>query len=115
MAEHGANVGGGYFYHHCADLQITADPNVGPPQNAAWMSVAINPGSVSLKPGATQQFTASVAGTDNAAVVWTATNGAISNAGLYTAPPTSGTYTVTATSVADPAKSASATVSASVQ
>jgi hypothetical protein len=27
MAEHGANVGGGYFYHHCAELQITADPS----------------------------------------------------------------------------------------
>jgi hypothetical protein len=26
MAEHGYNNPGGYFYHHCADLQITADP-----------------------------------------------------------------------------------------
>jgi hypothetical protein len=26
MAEHGLNADGGYFYHHCADLQITADP-----------------------------------------------------------------------------------------
>ena len=26
MAEHGLNREGGYFYHHCADLQITADP-----------------------------------------------------------------------------------------
>ncbi|HVY28966.1 MAG TPA: SCE4755 family polysaccharide monooxygenase-like protein [Polyangiaceae bacterium] len=25
MAPHGPNVGGGYFYHHCADLKITAD------------------------------------------------------------------------------------------
>lgn len=25
MAQHGANPGGGYFYHHCADLKITAD------------------------------------------------------------------------------------------
>jgi hypothetical protein len=25
MAEHGLNRDGGYFYHHCADLQITAD------------------------------------------------------------------------------------------
>jgi hypothetical protein len=28
MAEHTANPGGGYFYHHCADLQIAADPNL---------------------------------------------------------------------------------------
>ncbi len=26
MAQHGPNPGGGYFYHHCADLKITADP-----------------------------------------------------------------------------------------
>ena len=28
MAEHGFNRDGGYFYHHCADLQITADPKL---------------------------------------------------------------------------------------
>ena len=26
MAEHGYNVPGGYSYHHCAEIQITADP-----------------------------------------------------------------------------------------
>jgi len=26
MAEHGYNRDGGYFYHHCAVLQITPDP-----------------------------------------------------------------------------------------
>ena len=26
MAEHGLNRDGGFFYHHCADVQITADP-----------------------------------------------------------------------------------------
>jgi hypothetical protein len=34
MAEHGVNKDGGYFYHHCADLQITADPSK--PVDAAW-------------------------------------------------------------------------------
>ncbi len=34
MAEHGMNKDGGYFYHHCADLQITADPSK--PVDAAW-------------------------------------------------------------------------------
>jgi hypothetical protein len=27
MAEHGVNKDGGFYYHHCADLQITADPS----------------------------------------------------------------------------------------
>src|SRR5471030_1225230 len=31
MAEHPLNAGGGYFYHHCADLQITAQPTCNPP------------------------------------------------------------------------------------
>jgi len=35
MAEHGLNPGGGYFYHHCADLRIRADPSL-PPADAAW-------------------------------------------------------------------------------
>ncbi|HVR00730.1 MAG TPA: SCE4755 family polysaccharide monooxygenase-like protein [Polyangia bacterium] len=30
MAPHGFNPGGGYFYHHCADLKITADPAMPP-------------------------------------------------------------------------------------
>ena len=36
MAEHGFNKDGGYYYHHCADLQITADPSK--PVDQAWMS-----------------------------------------------------------------------------
>ena len=35
MAEHGPNVGGGFFYHHCADLRIKADPAL-PPADSAW-------------------------------------------------------------------------------
>lgn len=34
MADHIYNVPGGYSYHHCADLQITADPNK--PIDARW-------------------------------------------------------------------------------
>jgi len=34
MAEHGLNKDGGYYYHHCADLQITADP--AKPIDARW-------------------------------------------------------------------------------
>ena len=43
MAEHGPNVGGGYFYHHCADLQITAKPTCNPP---VVTSVKASPSSV---------------------------------------------------------------------
>ena len=36
MAEHGLNRDGGYFYHHCADVKITADP--GKPVDTRWPS-----------------------------------------------------------------------------
>ncbi len=36
MAEHGYNRDGGYFYHHCATLRITADPSK--PLDTRWRS-----------------------------------------------------------------------------
>ena len=73
-------------------------------------TVSISPSSASLAVGGTQQFTATVTGTSDTAVTWSATGGTITTAGLYTAPNTAGTYTVTATSATDTTKSASATV-----
>jgi len=73
-------------------------------------TISISPSTAALTIGATQQFTATVSGTSNTAVRWSTTDGTITTAGLYTAPKTAGTYTVTATSVADSTKSASATV-----
>jgi hypothetical protein len=35
MAEHGFNKEGGYTYHHCAELKITADPKL--PVDKAWV------------------------------------------------------------------------------
>jgi hypothetical protein len=66
-----------------------------------------------------QQFTASVTGNSNTGVIWSVnkivggnpTVGMISAAGLYTPPATEGNRTVTATSVAAPASSGSATIS----
>jgi len=66
----------------------------------------------------TQQFTATVTGGSNPAVTWSvdgatggdATVGTISTNGLYTPPATAGAHTVTATSVANSAASASASI-----
>src|ERR1051326_7211337 len=38
MADHGYNQPGGYSYHHCADLQITADP--AKPIDKTWSALA---------------------------------------------------------------------------
>ncbi len=82
-------------------------------------SISLTPTSVSLGAGATQQFTARVANASNAAVMWSISPaiGSISASGFYTAPALIGsaqTVTVTATSVADPSKSARATISLTV-
>lgn len=80
------------------------------PTPAPGVAVTISPSIVSIGTGGTQQFTATVTGSANTAVTWTASVGTISSTGLYTASSASGTATVTATSVADSTKSASAQV-----
>lgn len=88
------------------------------------VQVSIKPTQVTLSPGATEQFTASVTNASNTAVSWQVNgidggNGAIGTidaSGLYTAP-TGATVppnvTVTAVSKADSSKSASATITLS--
>lgn len=88
---------------------------------AAPVSVSVVPAQVQLKPGATEQFTATVKNASNTAVTWSVNgtvggssgNGTISTTGLYTAPatqPGTASVTVTATSVQDPSRSATAEV-----
>jgi hypothetical protein len=64
-------------------------------------SIKVNPTPVTLLPGATQQFTALGTFSDGTSksvpVTWTATGGQITTGGLYTAGPTAGTFTATAT------------------
>jgi hypothetical protein len=74
------------------------------------ISVAINPPSASVQTGSTQQFSATVSGTSNTGISWSATGGTISSAGLFTAGATAGTFAVTATSMGDASKSAQASV-----
>jgi hypothetical protein len=72
---------------------VTATDGLGN-QGAASVTVValmVTPGSVTLAEGAQQQFTA------NAPVTWSASCGTINNSGLYTAPNTTGSCTVTAT------------------
>jgi Bacterial Ig-like domain (group 2) len=76
--------------------------------------VTIAPATVTLAPGGTQTFTATVKGLVNTNVTWTvqeAGGGSVSNAGFYNAPQATGFYHVVATSVADATFSGSATIS----
>jgi YD repeat-containing protein len=78
-------------------------------------SVAVTPGSPTLYPAQTQQFSATVSNAPTQAVTWTISPavGSISSSGLYTAAATISaqqTVTVTATSVAEPTQTGTATI-----
>ena len=81
--------------------------------NQASVGITITPTSATVDSGKTQQFQAPVTNASNAAVTWTASKGSMSASGLFTAPTVSANtpVVVTATSVADPTKSASANIS----
>ena len=75
-------------------------------------TVTVSPHATSLLTGQQQQFSALVSGFSNVLFTWTASGGTVNNAGLYTAPSTAGTYTVTA-KAAFPQTSASPAVETS--
>lgn len=73
------------------------------------VSVAINPPDATTVINGQRTFAATVTGNANTAVSWSVVgsgHGSVSPSGVYTAPATSGTYTLVATSQADPTKSA---------
>ncbi|MGA8341262.1 MAG: carboxypeptidase regulatory-like domain-containing protein, partial [Candidatus Sulfotelmatobacter sp.] len=92
-----------------ADTTKTATATVTVPA----VGITLSPLSATVQPSGTQQFTATVTGTTNTGVSWSEVGGgSVTQAGLYTAPATSETDTVTATVMASSAatKSASVTV-----
>ena len=89
--------------------------------SSSTISVSVAPKSATVQAGLTEQFTATVTGTTNTAVVWfvndvqggNSTYGTISTLGLFTAPatvPANPTVIVKATSYQDPTESGTATV-----
>jgi len=74
--------------------------------NATGVVVTVSPMTISVAPNAEVQLTATVTGTTNKKVNWTASAGSVTSEGVFTAPSTTGAVTVRATSVADPSASA---------
>jgi hypothetical protein len=76
------------------------------------VKVSVSPSSASVASNQTQQFSATVTGTPDTAVTWSASKGSVDSRGLYTAPAVQSqtSVTVTATSKADNTKSASASL-----
>lgn len=77
------------------------------------VTITISPTTARLQPGSTQQFACAVTGAADTGCTWSvaqAGGGSVTSGGLYTAPATSGAYTVVTASRADPSKTASAVV-----
>jgi hypothetical protein len=101
----------------CGSMQSNSSST--PPPKSLSVSIQLNQTSVTLQVGKQQQFSAVVQGSSNTVVNWSvdgkaggaAATGTIDASGLYTAPAQAGAHTVTATSAADPSKTATAKVS----
>jgi pectate lyase len=94
--------------HRPAMLPLTGNGSSTSPQVS---SVVVTPAFTTPAAGASVQFTASIQGvTANDSVTWSTTIGTITASGMFTAPISGGGGRITATSVADPTKSATATV-----
>jgi hypothetical protein len=88
-----------------ADATKSASVNV-----SVWASsIAVQPATVTLFPGESAQLAVQAVGVGSNAV-WSADGGSITPAGLYTAPGTTGSFTVTAQSTQAPWLSATAAV-----
>jgi hypothetical protein len=90
-------------------------------QSAQSISVSISPQAVTLAPGQSQQFTATVQGTASSGVTWLVAGiqggnsslGTVSTNGLYTAPaviPAPSTVMLTARSILDPSSETEASI-----
>jgi hypothetical protein len=78
------------------------------------VSVGVAPSSISADACQVVTFSATVSGAPSQGVTWSvkegASGGTITPAGVYTAPSSAGTYHVVATSLADPSRTAEASV-----
>lgn len=107
IAELHSSLGAGNAISLVTGQSVAAPPTV--------TSVSVSPSSATVAGAATQQFTATVNGTDSPAqtVTWGASAGSINSSGLFTAPAATAsiqTITVTATSTVDGSKAGTATV-----
>ncbi|MBJ6762486.1 hypothetical protein JGU66_17075 [Myxococcaceae bacterium JPH2] len=104
----------GGTYHVIATSVADATAKATATVTVTPVTVAVSPNSVAVNQGETKTFVAHVTGTSTTSVTWTveegAAGGAITSAGVYTAPNTAGTYHVVATSTVDASKSSSATI-----
>src|SRR5690606_21887914 len=89
---------------------IIASPSVPVVVAPTPIVITIHPEHRVIPTGLSVRFTAIVTGIENDAVTWSASGGSTAEDGVFTAGDEPGTYHVTATSVAKPSATATATV-----
>jgi hypothetical protein len=94
----------------CGNSPTSATPSASSPSAPSSVSAAIVPSTALVPEGGSLSFLATVKGMADTTVTWSVTGGSITSSGVYTAPNTTGTYGVFATSVADATARASAFV-----
>ena len=96
-------------------LAAGGDRTISTIASALPVSISASPLNSTIASGGTQQFTATVSNSSNAAVTWSATTGTISSSGLFTAPKvnTQTSVSITANSQADTSKSATTNLTVS--
>jgi hypothetical protein len=101
-----APLGAGTFHVRAtshADTTKYGEATVVVTAGGSGVTVTVTPNPASVATGGTQHFSAQVTGTSNTAVTWTVEEsggGSVDSGGNYTAPASSGTFHVRATSVA---------------
>jgi hypothetical protein len=92
----------------------TSSPTTSPSPSPTVVTVSVSPSASSLPYSGWQAFTSTVANATNTAVSWSIEEGpvagTITSVGFFTASHTPGVYHITAASVADPTKTATAVV-----
>ena len=107
----------GSFMAGCNGSGSGSSTDAAPPPDHQ-IAVTLTPSTASITTIQTQQFTTMVSNASNSAVTWKVDGaqngdtsvGLISSSGLYTPPPSAATHIVSAASVEDPTRTASATI-----
>lgn len=103
------------FTSSCSILSNAGNNQNSTTTSTPSVSVRISPATAQIAPSGTVQFSATVSGTSNVGVMWSATGGTISATGLFTASKTGSNATVTAISAVSSGAKASAAVTLSTQ
>lgn len=100
-----------------AVASVAPPPSTEPSQPTSTVAVTVTPSSGAVDGCRSLTFTANVSGTTNRSVTWSvqegSAGGSITSSGVYTAPPSAGTYHVLATSQASPTTRAAVAVTVS--